>query len=154
MAQHTAMLQLTRLAPRVCTLVLFILPLMMQLECFDILFIIHRLKDPVTSNEFSIHPFVQLSDRNTQSSSHLKLKHSLSKSTTEDHLFSTALELSSPNKSPLSLWPISIVSSGQTTNPTSWSTSSSTVPVVAWCESFRAGLHAILMNVYSIFQWK
>ena len=63
------------------------LPLMMQLELFDILFFIRCLKDPDTSQEFSIHSFVQFSDRNTRSSSHLKLKHFLSKSTTEGHLF-------------------------------------------------------------------
>ena len=63
------------------------LPLMMQLELFDILFFIRCLKDPDTTQEFSIHSFVQFSDRNTRSSSHLKLKHSLSKSTTEAHLF-------------------------------------------------------------------
>ena len=37
--------------------------------------------------EFSIHSFVQFPDCNTRSSSHLKLKHFLSKSTTEGHLF-------------------------------------------------------------------
>ena len=63
------------------------LPLMMQLELFDILFFIRCLKDPDTSQEFSIHSFVQFSDCNTRSSSHLKLKHFLSKSTTEGHLF-------------------------------------------------------------------
>ena len=63
------------------------LPLMMQLELFDIQFFIRCLKDPDTTQEFSIHSFVQFSDRNTRSSSHLKLKHSLSKSTTEAHLF-------------------------------------------------------------------
>ena len=71
------------------------LPLMMQLELFDILFFIRCLKDPDTSQEFS--------DRNTRSSSHLKLKHFLSKSTTEGHLFFNRLprlcmELPSSNK--------------------------------------------------------
>ena len=60
---------------------------MMQLELFNILFFIRCLKDPDTSQEFSIHSFVQFSDCNTRSSSHLKLKHFLSKSTTEGHLF-------------------------------------------------------------------
>ena len=38
------------------------LPLMMQLELFDILFFIRCLKNPDTTQKFSIHSFVQFSD--------------------------------------------------------------------------------------------
>lgn len=64
-----------------------ILPLMMQLELYDILFFIRCLKNPDPSDAFSIHHFVQFSDSNTRSSSHCKLKHRLCKSNTESHLY-------------------------------------------------------------------
>ena len=61
-----------------------LLPLMMQLELFDILFFIRCLKDPYN---FSIFSYVHFSEGSTRSSTHFKLKHSLSKSNTTGHFY-------------------------------------------------------------------
>ena len=61
-----------------------LLPLMMQLELFDILFFIRCLKDP---DNFSIFSYVDFSEGSTRSSTHFKLKHSLSKSNTTGHFY-------------------------------------------------------------------
>ena len=62
-----------------------LLPLVMQLEFYDVMFFIRSLKNP--SNTFSIQSFVHFSDANTRSSFHLKLKHSYSKSNTSRHFY-------------------------------------------------------------------
>ena len=64
-----------------------LLPLMMQLELFDILFFIRCLKDPDDSHSLSIFSYVHFSEGSTRSSTHLKLKHSLSKSNTTGHFY-------------------------------------------------------------------
>ena len=62
-----------------------LLPLMMQFELLDIMFFIRCLKD--SPKEFPILTFIQFSESNTRSSSHNKLKHSLSKTNLEGHFF-------------------------------------------------------------------
>ena len=64
-----------------------ILPLMMQLELYDILFFIRCLKEPGDSNAFSIQSYVNFSNTNTRSCTHHKLKHSLSKSYATGHFY-------------------------------------------------------------------
>ena len=61
-----------------------LLPLMMQLELFDILFFIRCLKDP---DNCSIFSYVHFSEGSTRSSTHFKLKHSLSKSNTTGYFY-------------------------------------------------------------------
>ena len=67
-----------------------LLPLMMQLELFDILFFIRCLKDP---DNFSIFSYVRFSEGSTRSSTHFKLKHSISKSNTTGHFYFNRLPL-------------------------------------------------------------
>ena len=62
-----------------------LLSLMMQFELLDIMFFIRCLKH--SPKEFPILTFIQFSDSNTRSSSHSKLKHSLSKKNLEGHFF-------------------------------------------------------------------
>ena len=57
-----------------------ILPLMMQYEISDIMFLVKCIKNP--SNYFNISDFVLFSSSNTRSSAHLKLKHSIPKNNT------------------------------------------------------------------------
>ena len=57
-----------------------ILPLMMQYEISDIMFLVKCIKNP--SNYFNISEFVLFSSSNTRSSAHLKLKHSIPKNNT------------------------------------------------------------------------
>ena len=64
-----------------------ILPLMMQLELYDILFFIRCLKEPDEFNAFSIKSYINFSNSNTRSTTHLKLKHSLSKSFSAGHFY-------------------------------------------------------------------
>ena len=61
-----------------------ILLLMMQLELYYILFFIHCLK---VNNAFSIQSYVSFSNSNTRSATHLKLKHSLSKTHAAGHFY-------------------------------------------------------------------
>ena len=76
-----------------CLLSLRLLPLMMQLELFDILFFIRCLKDP---DNFSIFSYVRFSEGSTRSSTHFKLKHSISKSNTTGHFYFNRLWNSLP----------------------------------------------------------
>ena len=62
-----------------------LLPLMMQLELYDVLFFIRCLKNPDTSNAFSILSYIQFSKGITRSSTHQKVTHSLSKSNASSH---------------------------------------------------------------------
>ena len=57
-----------------------ILPLMMQYEISDIMFLVKCIKKP--SNYFNISDFITFSTSNTRSSTYLKLKHSKSKNNT------------------------------------------------------------------------
>ena len=60
---------------------LLLLPLMMQLEVFDIMFIINCLQNASISTSFCIHSYITFCNSSTRSTTHLKLKHS-SKSNT------------------------------------------------------------------------
>ena len=64
-----------------------ILPLMMQLELYDILFFIRCLKESDVNTAFSIQSYVSFSNSNTRSATHLKLKHSLSKTHAAGHFY-------------------------------------------------------------------
>ena len=64
-----------------------ILPLMMQLELYDLMFFIRCLKDPVKSNAFSISSYVTFCASSTRSSTHFKLKHSLSRTNIISHFY-------------------------------------------------------------------
>ena len=75
-----------------------ILPLMMQLELYDILFFIRCLKEPNENNAFSIQSYVSFSNSNTRSTTHLKLKHSLSKTHAAGHLITSVMELPPSSK--------------------------------------------------------
>ena len=57
-----------------------LLPLMMQLELYDVLFFICCFQNPDTSNAFSILYYVHFYKGITRYSTHQKLTHSLSKS--------------------------------------------------------------------------
>ena len=63
---------------------LHLLPLMMQLELYDIMFFTNCLKK---SKTFCVHSYVTLSTSSTRSATHFKLKHCLSKSNTIAHLY-------------------------------------------------------------------
>ena len=63
-----------------------ILPLMTQLELYDILFFFRCLKEPNENNAFSIQSYVSFSNSNTRSTTHLKLKH-LSKTHAAGHFY-------------------------------------------------------------------
>ena len=64
-----------------------ILPLMMQLEMYDILFFIRCLKDPPENSGFNIHSFLSFSNSATRSSTHFKLQHSVSRSNICRHFY-------------------------------------------------------------------
>ena len=64
-----------------------LLPLVMQLELYDIMFFIRCLKTPDPSNTFPLQSFLHFSEVNTRSSTHLKLMHSLCKSNVTRHLY-------------------------------------------------------------------
>ena len=64
-----------------------LLPLVMQLELYDIMFFIRCLKTPDPSNTFPMQSYVHFSEVNTRSSTHLKLMHSLCKSNITHHLY-------------------------------------------------------------------
>ena len=66
---------------------LHLLPLMMQLELYDIMFFTNCLKNDRKSKTFCVHSYVTLSTSSTLSATHFKLKHSLSKSNTIAHLY-------------------------------------------------------------------
>ena len=64
---------------------LHLLPLMMEFEIADIIFLVRSLKYP--SHHFNIHKFIQFSNHTTRSSSFMKLKHSVSRNNTQTHLY-------------------------------------------------------------------
>ena len=61
------------------------LPLMMEYEILDIMFLIKSLKNP--SSHFNILDFIIFNISNTRSSSYLKLCHSVSKSNIQGHFY-------------------------------------------------------------------
>ena len=61
------------------------LPLMMEYEIADIMFLIKSLKSP--SDHFNIADFISFNNSNTRSSSYLKLRHSVSKSNIHSHFY-------------------------------------------------------------------
>ena len=62
-----------------------LLPLMMEYEIADIMFLIKSLKSP--SSHFNIADFISFNISNTQSSSYLKLRHSVSKTNIQGHFY-------------------------------------------------------------------
>ena len=62
-----------------------LLPLMMEYEIVDILFLIKSLKSP--SRHFNIADFISFNISNTRSSSYLKLCHSVSKTNIQGHFY-------------------------------------------------------------------
>ena len=64
---------------------LHILPLMMQLELFDVMFFIRCLKAP--TDAFNIYDHVTFHTSSTRSSTHLKLKHVLSRTNSARHFY-------------------------------------------------------------------
>ena len=64
---------------------LHILPLMMQLELFDVMFFIRCLKAP--TDAFNIYDHVTFHTSSTHSSTHLKLKHVLSRTSCARHFY-------------------------------------------------------------------
>ena len=61
------------------------LPLMMQLELYDIMFFVRCLKEP--TNTFNISAHVTFSSNSTRSSTYFKLKHSLCRTNTLQHFY-------------------------------------------------------------------
>ena len=61
------------------------LPLIMEYEIADIMFLIKSLKSP--SSHFNIADFISFNISNTQSASYLKLHHSVSKSNIQGHFY-------------------------------------------------------------------
>ena len=61
------------------------LPLMMEYEIADIMFLIKSLKSP--SSHFNIADFISFNISNTQSASYLKLHYSVSKSNIQGHFY-------------------------------------------------------------------
>ena len=61
------------------------LPLMMEYEIADIMFLIKSLKSP--SSHFNIADFISFNISNTRSSSYLKLRHSVSKTNIQGHFY-------------------------------------------------------------------
>ena len=61
------------------------LPLMMEYEIADIMFLIKSLKRP--SSHFNIADFISFNISNTRSSSYLKLRHSVSKTNIHGHFY-------------------------------------------------------------------
>ena len=61
------------------------LPLMMEYEIADIMFLIKSLKNP--SSHFNILDFITFNISNTRSSSYLKLRHSVCKSNIQGHFY-------------------------------------------------------------------
>ena len=64
---------------------LWLLPLMTEFEIIDILFMVKSIKYP--SNHFDIHNYIQFSNHTTRSSSYFKLKHALSRNTTQSNFY-------------------------------------------------------------------
>ena len=62
-----------------------LLPLMMELEIADIMFLIKSMRSP--TNHFNIYNFVEFSSRPTISCSNLKLKHSISRTKMEGNFY-------------------------------------------------------------------
>ena len=62
-----------------------ILPLMMEFELNDIMFFIRCLKEP--TDAFRMSSFVSFCSRSTRSSSHLKLRHTFSRTNTTSHFY-------------------------------------------------------------------
>ena len=62
-----------------------ILPLMMQLELYDVMFFIRNLKGP--TDAFNIYDHVTFHTGSTRSSTHLKLKHVLSRTNSARHFY-------------------------------------------------------------------
>ena len=58
---------------------------------YDILFFIRCLKETGENNAFSIRSYVSFSNSNTRSTTHLKLKHSLSKTHVAGHFYTNRL---------------------------------------------------------------
>ena len=61
------------------------LPLMMQLELHDIMFLVRCLKEP--TNAFNISAYVTFSSNSTRSSTFCKMNHSLSKTNSSQHFY-------------------------------------------------------------------
>ena len=61
------------------------LPLMMQLELYDIMFFVRCLKEP--TNTFNISAHVTFSSNSTRSSTYFKLKHSLCRTNSLQHFY-------------------------------------------------------------------
>ncbi len=61
------------------------LPLMMEYEIVDIMFLIRSLKSP--SSHFNIADIISFNISNTRSSSYLKLRHSVSKTSIQGHFY-------------------------------------------------------------------
>ena len=64
---------------------LHLLPLMMEFEISDILFLVKSMKCP--SNHFNIYSFIEVCNHSTRSSSYYKLRHSLSKNNTLSNFY-------------------------------------------------------------------
>ena len=64
---------------------LHLLPLMMEFEISDILFLVKSMKYP--SNHFDIYSFIQVCNHTTRSSSYHKLRHSLSRNKTQSNFY-------------------------------------------------------------------
>ena len=68
-----------------------LLPLMMEYEIADIMFLIKSLKSP--SSHFNIADFISFNVSNTRSSSYLKLRHSVSKTNIQGHFYFIAFRV-------------------------------------------------------------
>ena len=66
---------------------LLILPLMMYYELYDIMYFVRCLKDPCEAGASSVLSHVEFCSGSTRSSTNLKLRHLLSKSTAVGHLY-------------------------------------------------------------------
>ena len=62
-----------------------LLPLMMELEIADIMFLIKSMRSP--TDHFNIYNFVEFSSRPTRSCSNFKLKHSISRTKMEGNFY-------------------------------------------------------------------
>ena len=70
---------------RSCLIALKILPLTMQVELYSVMFFIRNLKEP--TNAFNIYDHVTFHTGSTHSSTHLKLKHVLSRTNSARHFY-------------------------------------------------------------------
>ena len=71
------------------------LPLMMEYEIADIIFLIKSLKNP--SSHFNILDFITFNISSTRSSSYLKLRHSVCKSNIQGHFYFQLMEFAATN---------------------------------------------------------